>query len=709
MSSQNIPSEFMCPITQDIMVEPVICRDAITYEKSAIETWLATHTTSPVTRQPLYAYDLIPNRALKSAIEEFIKNSQPQHSHSYSEPSGIPSTAQSNIILETSCEGYKLDTNSNLYVNVKIKPKNTSQRKAVKLVVLIDISGSMSQSVSDMKSQNGESDGFSRLDLIRHTMKTIIESLSDSDELCIIKFNSVANLVCNFTKMTRVNKADINARIDLLYADGQTNIWDALRLAFDKISTIDKNKFVSSIFLLTDGESNVNPPRGIIPTLKSYVESNPISYTLNTFGYSYSVDSNLLYQIANMFGGIYGFIPDGTMVGTIFINAISNLLASTSSSCTYSSSNTKCIGLTQANLGLMPNNQEKNILVQFDSTADISNLGYINIQLNDVTHKVCLDNINITNNVHIIQSIIRHKLISTCKTINYSYSSNSLFELNNLVKQIKSYNISIQFVQDLISDLQDDDPNLGQVKKSIQRPDWYDKWGRHYLPSCIRSHELQLCFNFKDAAPQHYSGDGFKSEQSRVESLFCTIAPPRPSLRATVATHNMSTYYNQSGGCFSGDGFILMSDSTTKQIKNIGKGDKIMTPTGVTTVKCVIKLKFNKEIPICTINSLQITPHHPIFKGEWKFPLEFSSPINTYVDVLYDLVLESSHIAIINNVNVVCLGHGFTENVVCHEYFGKKIIEDLNNHPNWDNGYIYLENYQFIRDPDTNLVIKLLF
>ena len=72
----SYPQEFMCPITQDLMVSPVICRDGITYEESAIRQWLQYHNTSPVTREHLSALDLIPNRALKSTIEDYLKQNQ---------------------------------------------------------------------------------------------------------------------------------------------------------------------------------------------------------------------------------------------------------------------------------------------------------------------------------------------------------------------------------------------------------------------------------------------------------------------------------------------------------------------------------------------------------------------------------------------------------------------------------------------------------
>ncbi|KAA6371328.1 MAG: hypothetical protein EZS28_033145, partial [Streblomastix strix] len=42
---------FICPITQEIMVDPVIAEDGISYEREAIVDWLKVNKTSPITRQ----------------------------------------------------------------------------------------------------------------------------------------------------------------------------------------------------------------------------------------------------------------------------------------------------------------------------------------------------------------------------------------------------------------------------------------------------------------------------------------------------------------------------------------------------------------------------------------------------------------------------------------------------------------------------------
>ena len=64
---------FTCPITTEIMVDPVICPDGHSFERVAIEAWLQSHSTNPVTRKPLTVAQLSPNRALKESIGLFLK------------------------------------------------------------------------------------------------------------------------------------------------------------------------------------------------------------------------------------------------------------------------------------------------------------------------------------------------------------------------------------------------------------------------------------------------------------------------------------------------------------------------------------------------------------------------------------------------------------------------------------------------------------
>ncbi|CAI5530413.1 unnamed protein product [Closterium sp. Naga37s-1] len=65
------PSVLFCPITQEMMVNPVLAADGHTYEQEAIKSWLETSDMSPMTNQKLPSKDLVPNHAVRSMIKDW--------------------------------------------------------------------------------------------------------------------------------------------------------------------------------------------------------------------------------------------------------------------------------------------------------------------------------------------------------------------------------------------------------------------------------------------------------------------------------------------------------------------------------------------------------------------------------------------------------------------------------------------------------------
>ncbi|KAL2512539.1 U-box domain-containing protein 15 [Abeliophyllum distichum] len=69
-----IPNEFLCPITLEIMVDPVIIATGQTYERQSIQKWLNSgHKTCPKTGQILNHLILAPNFALRNLILQWCE------------------------------------------------------------------------------------------------------------------------------------------------------------------------------------------------------------------------------------------------------------------------------------------------------------------------------------------------------------------------------------------------------------------------------------------------------------------------------------------------------------------------------------------------------------------------------------------------------------------------------------------------------------
>lgn len=70
----NVPPDFICPITHDLMVDPVICEDGFSYERSAITEWFSKDkVTSPMTNSVLTSTNVHENEKLKREIENYLK------------------------------------------------------------------------------------------------------------------------------------------------------------------------------------------------------------------------------------------------------------------------------------------------------------------------------------------------------------------------------------------------------------------------------------------------------------------------------------------------------------------------------------------------------------------------------------------------------------------------------------------------------------
>ncbi|KAH3743262.1 Ras subfamily protein [Pelomyxa schiedti] len=63
--------EFLDPVTEEMMQDPVIAADGHTYERSDLLVWLSRHDASPVTGVTLANKELAPNEKLRAQIEEF--------------------------------------------------------------------------------------------------------------------------------------------------------------------------------------------------------------------------------------------------------------------------------------------------------------------------------------------------------------------------------------------------------------------------------------------------------------------------------------------------------------------------------------------------------------------------------------------------------------------------------------------------------------
>tara|TARA_Y100000991_G_scaffold215523_1_gene206311 strand:+ start:3092 stop:5191 length:2100 start_codon:yes stop_codon:yes gene_type:complete len=691
----SYPKEWFCPITHAIFETPVIAEDGQTYEKEAILKWLQNNNISPITKTTISKEGLRINYSLKSTIENFIKGDNKM---------AIDTSKIGSCKFKPKLTAKKIYFDEKNYLSVKINSPQDSITLETLFICLIDISGSMGSEASIDNST--ESHGFSRLDLVKHSLKTIVSTTNETDYVSLITFSDLAQVIMDPLQMSSINKTNANNIIDDLEPTNTTNIWDALRLGIEISNNPEFKSKNISLLLFTDGVPNNNPPRGIINSLEKLVDKTSRDYVINTFGFGYDLDSQLLRQIADIGKGSYSFIPDATMVGTIFVNFIANSLLTCVNNLNliinFEDKDTTC----HKNIGAIQSGQDKDFIFELNNDTNIS------IKLNEHVVQICG-----ANNTDIIDDEIAYHicrkqvidLISELLTINSTCTHDSIATsirtINEKHQQLVDKFGGNDKISKLINDIKSTNLDEGQISKAVSRLDWYQKWGKHYLLSIQNAHILQICNNFKDPGVQLYGGNNFDSLRDKIEEVFCSIPPPKSSKKKyTSSTYsapaNMSSYMDVDGMCFDGNSVVKMEDSSNKMVSSLVKGDIVF---GGFKIDCVVKTIIQGEIEVVNLNNMFITPWHPVYyQDKWIFPINIKSSEKVNLDYIYNIVLETGHIMIINDIQVVTLGHNFTHNqIVQHDYYGSdKIISDLKKFIGYSSGLVIIDKPLVTRGSD---------
>ena len=70
-TTSNPPPEVMCPITHELMKDPVVICDGYTFERHAIENWFQRSWTNPMTGAPVGSVALIPNISVRIMCQSY--------------------------------------------------------------------------------------------------------------------------------------------------------------------------------------------------------------------------------------------------------------------------------------------------------------------------------------------------------------------------------------------------------------------------------------------------------------------------------------------------------------------------------------------------------------------------------------------------------------------------------------------------------------
>lgn len=776
--ASEAPNEWQCPLTCQLMIDPVIGSDGYTYERSAIETWLRTHPRSPMTRQPMTVDQLIPNRALKDTIEAAIAAgtvAAPDSPDMDAVVTDATAAADANLpardtvptrpgfTVRAGAMGPARDGKAGEQeIMLTLEPAATGSRAPTAFIAVLDVSGSMCLPAAE---RNADNVSFSRLDLVKHSMATVVSMLEEQDALAIIPFHTSARIDLPVTTMNAAGRAAAMAAINNLEPLHSTNLWDGLRLGLEMAQSPAIAGRQVSLLVLSDGESNVDPPRGLIPTLALAMNGlTGAKPEISTFGFGYDVESPALVSVARVGNGSFAFIPDASMVGTVFVNYLASRLAAANWGLHVALQPADGVELA------CPATREVTLL-QFGARFDM----LVRVKAGDVNPgqelvRATVTSVSPSDEDEQCVSVtwrsepeqaadgpayelaqLRTQLcavLQTACTHRAAAVSTAPAQLKALHEKFSSLTgDGAAAVAPLLSDLDGEDANSGQIGKAVSREDWWTKWGCHYLPSVMFAHEQQICNNFKDAGVQQYGGELFRQLQSAAEAKFCQIPPPTPSERcppgglmvnpggarfsgasyrssssaSRAAPVSMARFMNAAGGCFAAACPITMADGSIKLASAVRAGDLVRSVAGSPArVVCVVHTAAQAGMlaPLVRLpgegTTAQLTPWHPAryvggaaAPGTWHFPVQLAAQVHAASELVVNFVLATGHAVRIGEYEAVTLGHGVTDDAVAsHAYFGTPaVLHDLEKAAGWESGFVELTSANVIRDDESGHVV----
>jgi Ca-activated chloride channel family protein len=197
------------------------------------------------------------------------------------------------------------------------------QRKRARVMLLIDVSGSMDEPA------NGAA-GESKMELAKRAARDSLPQLTDTDEVGLTIFTTGLDGNRNVQELVPVaplgqNRPQLDAAIAGLQPMNGTPLYEATRNSFDEMGTLADAQHITGVVLLTDGKNEYDG--GISEAdLLDHLEgrANESHVRVFTVAYGASADLDTLTKIAESTRAKAYDATDASNIGRVFTAILSN-------------------------------------------------------------------------------------------------------------------------------------------------------------------------------------------------------------------------------------------------------------------------------------------------------------------------------------------------------------------------------------------------
>lgn len=204
-----------------------------------------------------------------------------------------------------------ISNNDEYYITVGLNSnikKNDFKRKKLNVVVVLDISGSMSSSIDNYYYDNKENSKFkSKMKLAEESVNIMIDQLKDDDSLGIVLFDDDSYLAKPLNKISETNIKTLKKHILDVEPNGGTNFeagYNEALEVFDKYYVGNNDDYENRIIVITDAMPNIGKTGSSeLLQLMDYAQMDNINTTF--IGVGVDFNSEVVKNITNVRGANY--------------------------------------------------------------------------------------------------------------------------------------------------------------------------------------------------------------------------------------------------------------------------------------------------------------------------------------------------------------------------------------------------------------------
>ncbi|MCX4240229.1 vWA domain-containing protein [Paraliomyxa miuraensis] len=197
-----------------------------------------------------------------------------------------------------------------LHLGVKGKEIAAAQRPAANLVFVIDVSGSMGSQ--------------GRLQLVKDSLRLLIEQLQSRDSVGIVAYGSSARVILPPTPGS--DHATISSAVDELHTEGSTNVEAGLRLGYELVGRQNLGAGINRVVLCSDGVANTGATTAEA-ILRQVAQEAARGITITTIGVGMGdYNDTLMEQLANKGNGNYAYVDDRAEARRVFVDHLTGTL-----------------------------------------------------------------------------------------------------------------------------------------------------------------------------------------------------------------------------------------------------------------------------------------------------------------------------------------------------------------------------------------------